>query len=54
METKGPKAPNTLSIKLPHDIATVLHRLAYETGTSKRALVLDALRRCYIEDPQNM
>jgi predicted DNA-binding protein len=46
-ETSGPKPPTNLSIKLPADVAEILHRLAYETGKSKRDLVLDAVRRTY-------
>lgn len=43
----GPKPPTNLSIKLPADVAALLHRLAYETGKSKRDLVLDAVRHTY-------
>jgi predicted transcriptional regulator len=46
----GPKPPTHLSIKLPADVAEILHRLAYETGRSKRDLVIDAVRRVYGEN----
>jgi len=48
METSlGPRASTNLSIKLPGDVAKLLHRLAYETGQSKRDLVIAAIRREY-------
>ncbi len=50
-ETSGPKPPTNLSIKLPADVAAILHRLAYETGRSKRDLVIDAVRKTYKEAP---
>ena len=50
-ETGGPKPPTNLAIKLPPDIAALLHRLAYETGKSKKDLVLDALRQTYEKTP---
>lgn len=46
-EASGPKPPTNLSIKLPDDVAEILHRLAYETGRSKRDLVIDAVRGTY-------
>jgi predicted transcriptional regulator len=46
-EPKGPKPPTNLSIKLPPDVAEVLHRLAYETGQSKRDIVISALRQVH-------
>ena len=46
-ETSGPKPPTNFAIKLPDDVAALLHRLAYETGKSKRDLVLDAVRKTY-------
>jgi predicted transcriptional regulator len=46
----GPKAPTYLSIKLPPDVAELLHRLAYETGRSKRDLVIAAVRQAYGDD----
>jgi hypothetical protein len=46
-EPSGPKPPTNLSIKLPPDVAEILHRLAYETGNSKRDLVINAVRRTY-------
>lgn len=48
-ETSGPKPPTNLSIKLPPDVASLLHRLAYETGRSKRDLIISALRHTYEE-----
>ncbi len=50
-EPNGPKPPTHLAIKLPLDVAILLHRLAYETGRSKRDLVLDAVRKTYEETP---
>ena len=50
-EPSGPKPPTNFAIKLPSDVAALLHRLAYETGRSKRDLVVDAVRRTYAEDP---
>lgn len=52
-ETSGPKPPTNLSIKLPADVAALLHRLAYETGKSKRDLVIDAVRKTYEKAPGN-
>jgi predicted transcriptional regulator len=46
-ETSGPKPPTNFSIKLPADVAATLHRLAYETGKSKKELVIDAVRQTY-------
>lgn len=47
-EPSGPKPPRHLSIKqLPADVAEILHRLAYETGRTKRDLVIDAVRQVY-------
>lgn len=48
-ESSGPKPPTNLAIKLPPDVAALLHRLAYETGRSKRDLVIAAVRRAYGE-----
>lgn len=42
-----PRPPENLAIKLPPDVAAALHRLAYETGRSKRDLVVSALRDTY-------
>ena len=50
-EPSGPKPPTNFAIKLPADVAALLHRLAYETGKSKRDLVIDAVRKTYEEDP---
>jgi hypothetical protein len=49
METNvpGPKPPTHLAIKLPVDVAKLLHRLAYETGQTKRDLVIAAIRKTY-------
>jgi hypothetical protein len=48
METSpGPRPPTRLSIKLPVDVAKLLHRLAYETGQSKRDLVIAAISKAY-------
>jgi predicted transcriptional regulator len=44
-----PPAPRNLSIRLPEDVAALLHRVAYETGRSKHDLVIDAIRRTYGE-----
>lgn len=46
-DLSAPKPPTNLSIKLPPDVAEILHRLAYETGRSKRELVIDAVRKAY-------
>ena len=43
----GPTPPEHLSVKLPTDVAALLHRTAYETGRSKQDLVIDALRQTY-------
>lgn len=43
----GPRPPTNLAIKLPPDVAELLHRLAYETGRSKRDLVIEAIRQTY-------
>lgn len=45
--TKGPKPPTNLAIRLPEDVAAMVHRLAYETGRSKRDLVIEALWKTY-------
>lgn len=47
----GPRPPANLAIKLPEDVAALLHRLAYETGRSKRNLVIDAIRKTYESTP---
>jgi len=53
METSpGPKPPTNLAIRLPPDVASLLHRLAYETGRSKKDLVLAAIREAYGDDSQ--
>jgi hypothetical protein len=44
-----PKPSTNLAIKLPADVAELLHRVAYETGRTKRDLVLDAVRQVYGE-----
>jgi predicted transcriptional regulator len=49
----GPKVPTQLSIKLPPDVAELLHRLAYETGRSKRDLVITAVRQAYGSPPRS-
>jgi len=41
------KPPTHLSIKLPPDIAELLHRTAYETGRSKQDLVTAAIQLAY-------
>lgn len=46
-EHSGPRAPAGLSIKLPTDVAEVLHRAAYEMGVTKRDLVINAIRESY-------
>jgi hypothetical protein len=43
--------PTHLSVKLPPDVAELLHRTAYETGRTKQDLVTDALRKTYGEIP---
>jgi len=48
-EPGGPKPPTNLAMKLPPDVAELLHRLAYETGRSKKDLVIDAVRKTYGE-----
>jgi hypothetical protein len=49
-EPNGPRPPTHLAIKLPPDVAELLHRRAYETGTSKRDLVINAVRTTYGDD----
>ncbi len=44
-------AAGGVAIKLPKDVAALLHRLAYETGRSKRDLVIDAIRNTYERNP---
>jgi hypothetical protein len=53
-EASGPKPPTNLAMRLDPDVAEILHRLAYETGKSKRDLVHDAVRKTYKtgEDPK--
>lgn len=43
--------PTHLSVKLPEDVAALLHRIAYETGRTKQDLVTDALRKVYGGQP---
>lgn len=43
----GRRPPTNFAIKLPLDVAELLHRLAYETGRSKRDLVIEAIRQAY-------
>jgi predicted transcriptional regulator len=52
-ERSGPKPPVNLSIKLPDDVAEILHRVAYETGRSKRSLVVGAVRQAYAHYEEN-
>lgn len=42
------RIPTHVSVRnLPPDVATALHRLAYETGRSKADLIITAIRRTY-------
>ena len=50
-ESRDIPLPTNFSIKLPGDVAALLRRLAYETGRSKRDLVLDAVRKVYAVPP---
>jgi hypothetical protein len=43
--------PTRVTVRLPEDAAALLHRLAYETGRSKQALIAEALRRTYGTNP---
>ena len=42
-----PPVPTWLSMRLDPETAELLHRTAYETGKSKRALVITAVRQTY-------
>lgn len=48
-EHSGPRASVNLAIKLPADVAALLHRAAYETGVTKRDLVINAIRDSYAD-----
>ena len=39
--------PRWVNVRLPDDLAELLHQLAFEKRTSKTALVLDAIRDTY-------
>lgn len=52
-QPKAPKPPANLTIRdLPEDVAYLLHRIAYETGRTKRDLVIDAIRQTYGDNPK--
>lgn len=47
-QTINPPVPRHVQVKdIPEDLARALHRLAYETGRTKRDLIIDAVRAAY-------
>lgn len=47
-ETPTPPVPRHVQVKdLPEDLARTLHRVSYETGETKRDLIIKSLRTTY-------
>lgn len=47
-ETATEPQPQFVNVKLPGDLALLLHQLTFERRMSKTALVIEALRSTYV------